>query len=564
MRIRAGIILIALGIAAFLAFFLAWPVAHVFSRACVDKQGFTFLYLRSLVTNQIQLEAVCNSFLIATLVTIGCVILSLPLAWLFARRSFFGKTVWAALLLLPMILPPFVSAVGMKIVFSRCGALTTLLMKLGMVDGPVDWLGRYPLFGVVILEVLHLFPVMYLNLVAALANIDPSLEEAAANLGASPRRIFRRITMPLAAPGMFAGMVLVFIWSFTELGTPLVFGMRRILPVMIFDSVSEIGTNPVGYAQVTFVLLVSVIGFWIGKRLTSRNRDVATLGRLSVERQESPLSATGTLLVYLLLGAIVVLGVIPHISVILLASSHRWFLTILPEGFTLKFFDRALGDDITRTALVNSLGLSLSATLLDILLGFGIAWLCVRRRVIGGDFLDSIAMLPLAVPGIVIAFGYMGCFGSAFKGTLLDPRFNPMILLAASYSIRRLPYMVRSAHSGLEQVSRTYEEAAANLGARPLRVVWRVTLPLIAANLLAGGILCFSFSMLEVSDSLILAQSERFYPITKAIYGLMDSLENGINVASAMGVWAMALLAAGILWAASLLGKRIGQMFRAG
>jgi iron(III) transport system permease protein len=116
----------------------------------------------------------------------------------------------------------------------------------------------------------------------------------------------------------------------------------------------------------------------------------------------------------------------------------------------------------------------------------------------------------------------------------------------------------------LEQVSSSYEEAAANLGATPLRVVWRVTMPLIMANLLAGAILCFSFSMLEVSDSLILAQSEAFFPITKAIYVLMDGLENGLNVASAMGVWAMALLGAGILLATSLMGKRIGQMFRAG
>ena len=438
------------------------------------------------------------------------------------------------------------------------------LMNLGIVSGPVDWLGKYPLLGIVILEVLHLFPIMYLTLVAALANIDPSLEEAAANLGASPRRVFQRVTLPLAAPGMFAGMVLVFIWSFTELGTPLVFGMRRVLPVMIFDRVSEIGTNPAGYALVTFVLLISVAGFWISKRLTARNRNVATLGRLSVERAEKPLSAPATILVYLLLGGIVLFGAIPHISVALLASSHRWFLTVLPQGFTTEFFKRAMSDDICRTALVNSLGLSLSATLLDVVIGFGIAWLCVRNRVIGSDMLDSIAMLPLAVPGIVIAFGYMGCFGGTFKGTLLDPRFNPMILLAASYSIRRLPYMVRSAHAGLEQVSRTYEEAASNLGATPFRVVWRVTLPLITANLLAGGILCFSFSMLEVSDSLILAQSERFYPITKAIYGLMDGLENGVNVASAMGLWAMLLLAAGILWAASLLGKRLGQMFRAG
>ena len=124
--------------------------------------------------------------------------------------------------------------------------------------------------------------------------------------------------------------------------------------------------------------------------------------------------------------------------------------------------------------------------------------------------------------------------------------------------------MVRAAHAGLEQVSPAYEEAAANLGATPLRVVWRVTLPLIMANLLAGGILCFSFSMLEVSDSLILAQSETYFPITKAIYILQDGLEGGINIASALGVWAMVLLGAGILLATSLMGKRIGQMFRAG
>jgi iron(III) transport system permease protein len=109
-----------------------------------------------------------------------------------------------------------------------------------------------------------------------------------------------------------------------------------------------------------------------------------------------------------------------------------------------------------------------------------------------------------------------------------------------------------------------YEEAASNLGATPYRVMRRITLPLISANLLAGGILCFAFSMLEVSDSLILAQTEKFYPITKAIYVLMEQLENGTNVAAALGVWAMVLLAAAMLWASSLLGKRMGQMFRAG
>jgi len=564
MKMRFGTPVSVTLIVAALGIFLVWPMAHVFVRSFWDDRGFTLLYVTGLFTNSVHLQAGLTSFLIATCVTFCCVGVSLPMAWLFARRSFTGKAVWSGMLLLPMILPPFVSAVGMKIIFSRAGALSTLLMNLGMVDGPVDWLGHFPLMGIVLLETLHLFPILFLNLVAALANIDPSLEESALNLGASPMRVFRRVTLPLAMPGLFAGMALVFIWSFTELGTPLVFGLRRVLPVAIYDSVAEIGTNPSGYAMVTFVLVISALGFWISKRLLSRQRSVATLGRLSQARREIPLSFRGTLSAYLLVGGVLFAAVLPQISVVLLSVSHRWFLTVLPEGFTLDFYGQALNSELTRTALLNSLSFSLIATILDLLLGFGIAWLCVRKRIWGSDGLDALAMLPLAVPGLVIAFGYMGCFSGSFPNTLLDPRMNPMILLSVSYAIRRLPYMVRAAHAGLEQVSSTYEEAAANLGATPFRVVWRITLPLISANLLAGAILCFSFSMLEVSDSLILAQSENFYPITKAIYALLDSLENGLNVASALGVWAMALLGAGLLLATALMGKRIGQMFRAG
>jgi len=564
MKIRFGTPLAVIAIVAALGIFLVWPMAHVFTRSFWDDRGFTWIYVAGLFTNAVQIQAGLTSFWIATCVTLSCVGVALPLAWLFARRSFRGKAVWSGLLLLPMILPPFVSAVGMKIIFSRAGALSTLLMNLGVVDGPVDWLGHFPLFGIVLLETLHLFPILFLNLVASLANIDPSLEESALNLGASPMRVFRRVTLPLAMPGLFAGMTLVFIWSFTELGTPLVFGLRRVLPVAIYDSVAEIGTNSSGYAMVTFVLVISALGFWISKRLLSRQRSVATLGRLSQARREIPLSFRGTALVYLLVGGILFAAVLPQISVVLLSVSHRWFLTVLPEGFTMDFYGQALNSELTRTALLNSLSFSLCATVLDLLLGFGIAWLCVRKKIWGSDWLDALAMLPLAVPGLVIAFGYLGCFSGSFPNTLLDPRMNPMILLSVSYAIRRLPYMVRAAHAGLEQVSSTYEEAAANLGATPFRVVWRITLPLISANLLAGAILCFSFSMLEVSDSLILAQSENFYPITKAIYVLLESLENGLNVASALGVWAMALLGSGLLLAAALMGKRFGQMFRAG
>ena len=203
---------------------------------------------------------------------------------------------------------------------------------------------------------------------------------------------------------------------------------------------------------------------------------------------------------------------------------------------------------------------------------YRLAVVVVRSTLRWRGLVDGLAMLPLAVPGLVMAFGYLSVSTTLSNSVfvrahpwlleLVDVRQNPTLLLVLAYSIRRLPYMVRAAHAGLEQTSRTYEEAAANLGASPWRVIRRGTLPLVAANLVAGAILCFAFSMLEVSDSLILAQSEQFYPITKAIFVLMDGLDNGLNVAAALGVWAMALLAAALLWAASLLGKKMGQMFR--
>jgi iron(III) transport system permease protein len=131
-----------------------------------------------------------------------------------------------------------------------------------------------------------------------------------------------------------------------------------------------------------------------------------------------------------------------------------------------------------------------------------------------------------------------------------------------AYAIRRLPYIVRSAVAGLEQTSGELEEAAVNLGASRFTAVRRVILPLILANLIAGGLLVFSFSMLEVSDSLILAQQQDDFPITKAIWSFMDRLGDGPYIASALGVWGMALLTVTIFAASNLLGKSLGSIFR--
>jgi iron(III) transport system permease protein len=206
-----------------------------------------------------------------------------------------------------------------------------------------------------------------------------------------------------------------------------------------------------------------------------------------------------------------------------------------------------------------SLMLSVLSTVADVVLGVAIAYLLCRTRVPFKGLIDSVAMLPLALPGLVLAFGYL----AGYAGTFLDARHYPVPLLVIAYAVRRLPYMVRSAYAGFQQTSISLEEAAQNLGASRLRTMFQVTFPLILANLVAGGILCFAFAMLEVSDSLILALKDEYYPITKAIYTLLGRIADGPYIASAMGIFGMVLLMVSLFVAGRFLGRRMGELFRA-
>ena len=196
------------------------------------------------------------------------------------------------------------------------------------------------------------------------------------------------------------------------------------------------------------------------------------------------------------------------------------------------------------------------------MLGIAIAHVVIRSKIPGRQVLDFLAMLPLAVPGLVIAFGYLAMSQEGKLFAFLNPVRDPTILLIIAYSVRRLPYVVRSAAAGFQQSSETLEEAAQNLGCPPLKTTFKITLPLIAANLIAGGLLTFAFAMLEVSDSLVLAQKQAFYPITKAILELFQLLGDGKFIASALGVWAMAFLGVTIIGMSLILGKKLGAIFR--
>jgi iron(III) transport system permease protein len=581
-----NILLLSLVLAVF-SVLLLWPIAQVLRVGLFGLPdaagGFTLGYLAAIFRDFNLRQGLLMSVVIAVLVTLACVLISVPLALLSVRFEFPGKKVLTGLLLVPLILPPFVGAIGMRMILGRFGALTALAQSLHLLaaGAPVDWLGRFRLAGVVFVEALSLYPILFLNVSAALANIDPAMQQAAANLGADRWTIFRRITWPLLRPGLIAGGTIVLIWSFTELGTPLMFDYYDVTPVQIFHMLTQVQGSPVPYALVIVMLLGSVLLYVIGRLALGRRSDAAVT-KASVQSTATRLSgwrSIAALAPFILVG---LLAAAPHLGVVItsLSGVGQWYDSLLPKVFTLDHYRAALTHELTLPSVKNSVIYASCSVAIDLALGIAIAWLIVRSALprAARQAVDAISMIPLAVPGLVLAFGYLALSVQAqawvasyaqrrqidlgWLLSLLDVRENPMLLLVLAYAMRRLPYVVRSAVAGFEQTPVDLELAARNLGASGLATLRKITIPLIAANLIAGGLLAFAFAMLEVSDSLILAQKMSYYPITKAIYDLFGRLRDGPYIACALGVWAMCLLTLTILSANSLLGKRLGAIFR--
>jgi len=543
--------------------FFFWPLFWVLRNAVIFDGRWTLSILREAMRNPVYAEGLLNSLALASVTTIIVMGIGLPLAALAARCSFPGKQMFSSLILVPLILPPFVGAIGIQQILGQNGFLNAVLVKAGLCEwsNARDWLGQGRFFAVALTEALHLYPIFYLNALAALANVDSSMEEAAASLGLAGFGRFRRITIPLITPGIFAGSAIVFIWSFTELGTPLIFDYNRLTAVQIFDGLKDIGSNPLPYALVAIMLMVVVFIYGTGK-LTLGRYQYAMVQKGAQAGTLIPLKGVSLVIALFFFSLIFVLAVLPHIGVVLTSVASSWYQTILPSKWTFAHYLNALSHNLIVPSIRNSLFYSLLAAFIDVALGVAIAIVVERTRLRWRGWLDAAAMLPLAVPGIVLAFGYIGMSQPGAIFAAMNPANNPAGLLVIAYAVRRLPYVVRAASAGLQQTPAVFEEAAASVGSSPIRTIRAITLPLIGANLLAGGLLAFSFAMLEVSDSLMLAQRQIHYPITKALYELFQLLGNGRYLAAAFGVWAMAFLFVAILGINRLLGRKLGNIFR--
>ena len=475
-----------------------------------------------------------NSLIVAFSVTVLCSVIGIAVAMIMGRYEFKGKSVFRVILLIPLLATPFVNAYVVGKVFNpRFGLLNYLLYDVLHV---IPWrISVDGLVGLVVAQTLSYYPIVYLNVVASLNNIDPSLEEMAENLGATGFRLFRTVTFPLFLPGLVAGAVITFIFSLEDLGAPIGFIgasanplAKNVASYQIYSAFAEALTgqiSPKTSALALLVMIITVVSYVAVKSYSSRRSYtmISKGGRWNPRVRTPGLGVQAVICLSLLF--LVVWGAMPQIGTFVLASTDWATSGTLPTRFTGEFFKALLTNrDVTR-AIINSLGYSFAAVAIMVLVGSSISYVVSKRDIPSKGVLDMLATVPVSVPGISLAVSYFLFFSTPFfRGSILDPLTDPALMLILAYTIRRLPFMTRSVYAGLQQIDKGLEEASLNLGATRTTTFGRIVIPLIVSNVISGALLSFVYSMAEVSTSVTLgALKEDRVPITffisQIVYG---------------------------------------------
>jgi iron(III) transport system permease protein len=426
----------------------------------------------------------------------------------------------------------------------------------------MDWFGiqqpinfMYGIHGVLLVETVHLFPMITLSVLDALSKVDPVLEEAAEGMGARGWRKFRDITLPLMTPGYVSGALLVFIWTFADFITPLVLGVQDLLaPQAYLNIVQFIDRRIFRMGIVISALLVLLaIFFVIAARQYVAIKDYSSLSYSRIERR--PLGPAKRWLAVGYLSLLLFISFIPQVGVFLASVGRGWALTPFPLHYTLEFFQQVSVE--SPRFIINSFVFSGIAVVMCLVIGVPMSWILSRTRAPGRNTMDALTTLILAIPGTAIGIAYIRAFN--YPLPLIDlPLTSMWIILPLVLAVRRLPYTVRGSYSSLLLVHRSMEEAAENVGASKLRVFRDITVPLVWKGILVGALFSFLTSIQEASATIFLTlggwEMMPFGIFTFYIAGSQSQ-------AAALGVILIVMCAASLYVVNRIAGARVGGLF---
>ena len=540
-------------IGVFLLLFLVIPIAQVFYVSFLDVNGsFTLVNFSDFFKNQLFIESFYNSFYVASMSVVLASIFALPLAYFTSRFNFKGSVIIQSLGFIPLIMPPFVGAVAMKLFFGTNGSVNLLLdeyfgFKIPFMEG---------LNGVIFVEAVHYFPFILINLITSLNNIDRSMEESAQSLGSKGFGLFKRIVLPLSMPGYIAGASLVFLKVFDDLGTPLLLDINNMLAPQAYLRISSIGINdPMGYVIAVILVVTSILAVWVAK-MALGGKDYSMLqkgGGGMIKREMKPRQK---ITAYSVVGLILFLVLSPHIALTLLSFGTIWSFSVVPDAYTIDHYKNIIFENsvfIKNTMLYCTL-----AAFIDIVLAFFISYIVLRTKVKGRQLLDYIAMSALAIPGLVLGIGYLRTFYSFTNPLDGKPLASWWFMIVLILAVRRLPYALRAANAALMQISKFLEESAESLGAKKTTIFRKILVPLMTGGLLAGFITSFSTATVELSATIMLVSTEVDAPLAYGIYSYMQTAA-GRGPGAALGMIGVLIVAIGTYFSQTIIDKKYKQ-----
>jgi iron(III) transport system permease protein len=505
----------------FLGLFFLWPVLKVFGASILDASGnhFTLANYTTVLSNRFFLNGLTNSLGIAAAAGVCTVLVGVPFAFCLARLQIDGKAVLLALAALPLVLPSFVSAYALVLMFGRSGIVTGALRSFG-----IPFESIYGATGIVVVYTLTLYPYIVLPVAAAFKSIDVSVEEAAQNLGASRARMLRTVTLPLVLPSILAGALLVFIEALENFGVPFVLAEDR--PILSVEAyklfVGETTDNPASAGVLGMLLIVCTVGALLIQRAVLARRNFATGAR-----RAAPLIDVGPALRRL--GAaycwlVVASALVPFVAVVVI-SFMPFSGPVLHPGFSIgnfaQLFERGY------RPLTNTLMLATLAACGATVIGVPIGYVITRHRSRLSALIDIVATAPFAVAGTVLGIGMVMAFSSGFL--ILTGTWLIMVL---AYTVRKLPFSVRSAGAILHQIDPSLEEASISLGVPPALTFARITVPLMLGGIVGGLVLTFVTVASELSSTIVL-YSGPWTTMTVAMFQALEGTSAGVAAAAA-------------------------------
>ncbi|HEX7040751.1 MAG TPA: iron ABC transporter permease [Trueperaceae bacterium] len=528
--------LVALIVAALLVFVL-YPLVLVLRQSLATPDGLGLDNYRLLAERRLYRNALRNSVGVATLVGALSVVIGYVVAFTLSRTDVPLKRVLHNLTILPIVSPPFSGAISILFLFGFNGLVTRHL--LGLRDFSI-----YGFWGVVASQVFTFAPIAYLSLRGVLAGIDPTLEDAAMNVGASRWQVFRRVVLPLSLPGVASAFLVVFIESMADFGNPLVLAGAA-FPMLAPQAYLEITGSfnlPRGAMLAVVLLVPSLTAFAIQRYYIGRRQYVTVTGKPTSSTTKA-VSAAGRWLLYagVLLFALVVVA---FYAVILVgATTAVWGFDYTP---TLRHFRYVF--DVGWDTVKDTVVIAVTSTPVSGLLGMLIAFLVVRRAFPGRRPMEFLSILNFAVPGTVVGIGYILAFNApplVLTGTLA--------ILVLNFVFRYVPVGIQNGIAVLRQIDPSIEEAAQNLGADGVTTFRRVTLPLIAPAFFSGLVFAFVRAMTAISAAIFLV-SANWNLMTVQILNQVGSGRLGVAAAFSIVLLGIVLVAVGVIGA--LVGRR--------